>query len=67
MLAKDVAGQTVKVARGLHDLSEMEGVKVILSLSLSPIIFWNMKCRVIFSTVSRWLSKFYLFGIGRHS
>ena len=28
MLAKDGAGQTVKVARGLHDLSEMEGVKV---------------------------------------
>ena len=28
MLAKDAAGQTVKVARGLHDLSEMEGVKV---------------------------------------
>ena len=34
MLAKDAAGQTVKVARGLHDLSEMEGVKVLLSLSL---------------------------------
>ena len=28
MLAKDGAGETVKVARGLHDLSEMEGVKV---------------------------------------
>ena len=28
MLAKDGADQTVKVARGLHDLSEMEGVKV---------------------------------------
>ena len=34
MLAKDAAGQTVKVARGLHDLSEMEGVKVLLSLLL---------------------------------
>ena len=38
MLAKDAAGQTVKVARGLHDLSEMEGVKVLLSLSLFLII-----------------------------
>jgi len=28
VLAKDAAGQTVKVARGLHDLSEMEGVKM---------------------------------------
>ena len=34
MLAKDAAGQTVKVARGLHDLSEMEGVKVLLPLLL---------------------------------
>ena len=38
MLAKDAAGQTVKVARGLHDLSEMEGVKVLLSLSIFLVV-----------------------------
>ena len=36
MLAKDGSGLTVKVARGLHDLSEMEGVKVFVN---STIVF----------------------------
>jgi len=39
VLAKDGAGQTVKVARGLHDLSEMEGVKMNVAVDKGNVYF----------------------------
>jgi len=39
VLAKDAAGQTVKVARGLHDLSEMEGVKMNVAVDKGNVYF----------------------------
>ena len=39
MLAKDGAGETVKVARGLHDLSEMEGARMKLAVDKGNVYF----------------------------
>merc|ERR1712062_869254 len=39
VLAKDGAGETVKVARGLHDLSEMEGVKMNVAVDKGNVYF----------------------------
>ena len=45
MLAKDGAGETVKVARGLHDLSEMEGVKMNVAVDKGNVYFLQVIIR----------------------
>ena len=45
MLAKDGAGETVKVARGLHDLSEMEGVKINVAVDKGNVYFLQVIIR----------------------
>ena len=45
MLAKDGAGETVKVARGLHDLSEMEGVKMNVAVDKGNVYFLQVTIR----------------------
>jgi len=39
VLAKDGAGLTVKIARGIHDLSEMEGVKMNLAVDKGNVYY----------------------------